>query len=88
MGGYQSDSNNAGGSSSGNWKTKGVLSIGADIPYPPGVRNDVWIMDGSGYIGGSIYVDDGDILFCINDSPGGDFRYNDWIVLTHKVASP
>jgi hypothetical protein len=88
MGGYQSDSTNSGGPSVGFWKTKGFLSIEADIPYPPGVKNDVWVIDGSGYIGNSIYVETGDILYCRKDNPGGDFLYNDWVILPHKYASP
>lgn len=78
MGGYQSDSS---GGSITFLRNKGFLSISENVPFPVGVKNDVYIMDGAGAVGASFPVDNGDILLCLKDNPGGNAHGDSWLVL-------
>jgi hypothetical protein len=70
MGGYQSNSD--GGGSITFFRNKGFLFVVGNPPLPPGLKNDVWMVNGVGTIAGIRNVNNGDIIICVNDSPGGN----------------
>jgi hypothetical protein len=82
MGGYQSDS--GGGNSINFLRNKGFLRVVENRPFPSGQKNDVWIIecdDESGQVGAMFTVENGDIILCIKDNPGGNFIVNAWLVI-------
>ena len=87
MGGYQSDSSS--GSSNG-WRTIGRLDVTANPPFPAGKENNVYIITGSGTLGGAYSVDELDMIYCNADNNGGSFADigGAWIVIPHKFPQP
>jgi hypothetical protein len=67
------------------FKNKGFFPLWEDRPFPAGIKNDVWIIEQVGVVGSMFHVDDGDIMICINDNPGGNSIENAWIVIPRSV---
>ncbi len=83
----------------GLWEDKGLLDATAFPPFPPGERGDAYTIlvdeeEESGFIGDSdggpgVEVSNRDVLYCINDNPGGDAVSvaQDWNVIKSTVAN-
>lgn len=84
MGGYQS---NSGGGGITLFRNKGFLLVEENQPFPPGVKNDMWIVDNptldGGAVGATYNVENGDIIICLNANPGGNGNAiaNAWTVI-------
>lgn len=78
MSGFQSDLkvNINGSSQPGTWVFKGILDAKTSPPVPEGKQGDNYLIQNRGLIGtggggSGIFLEDGDMLICIEDSPGG-----------------
>lgn len=66
---------------------KGFLAVAENRPFPPGTKDDVWIIkvfgSGENPVGetGNVFrVHTGDILICTSDNPGGN-NIDGWILV-------
>lgn len=82
----------------GLWEDKGLLDATNFPPFPPGERGDAYTIivdeeEETGFIGDSdggpgVKVYNRDVLYCINDNPGGDAVSvsQDWNVIKATIA--
>lgn len=73
------------------WEDKGLIDCSTNPDYPAGMTGDAYTVSVAGKIGGAggVVVDVRDVIYCINDNPGGSQAAvgSDWNVIQSNLVA-